>query len=660
MLSFSPWFTAFPAGHPHAAATSPAVAVSVQNWASTSSYGQAVELTATVAGATTGSVEFFDGTTQLSTAVNVSGRGIANYVTSTLAVGTHAITAQYFASGAAVASATSTAVPETVNAASIIPVSLRGGAMLTIDITQALNSTAGTLTESGAGVTYVDSARNINLTSTSITSVLFSSNGYQAEITAAGNNVTTDSSGNTVTTPVNFTLIVSSGSGQGYSLPSANISITGSGISYRRSGTVSSGSISVNATTASITSILPSTSDGGGPSGRQGGWGGGGGPGCGRGGWGGGGGPGGGQGGWGDGGQGSGGSGSTGTGSGSGGSGSTGTGSTGTGSTGTGSTGTGSTGTGSTGTGSTGTGSTGTGSGGSGSGRSSSTTTTSSNWSGYAAETNLNGAASGSVTAVNGTWKVPTATANGSTSTAYSSVWVGIDGYSSSSVEQIGTDSDIVNGQAQYYVWYEMYPSASENVTGMTISAGDTINASVTYLTSGAHAGQFQLTITDASKTNDTFTIYQTASSAARSSAEWVVEAPSSTSGVLPLANFGSVTFTNATATINGKTGPIDSSTWQNASINMASGSTVEASTSGLTDSGAASSFTVAHNASSAVTPYSYNTLQTWQHRSTVRQSNVAPIVGSSSGRSLQPAFQYDPDLRARDAIFAMLDEFRA
>jgi hypothetical protein len=92
----------------------------------------------------------------------------------------------------------------------------------------------------------------------------------------------------------------------------------------------------------------------------------------------------------------------------------------------------------------------------------------------------------------------------------------------------------------------------------------------------------------------------------------------------------------------------------------MASGSTVEASTSGLTDSGAASSFTVAHNASSAVTPYSYNTLQTWQHRSTVRQSNVAPIVGSSSGRSLQPAFQYDPDLRARDAIFAMLDEFRA
>ena len=35
------------------------------------------------------------------------------------------------------------------------------------------------------------------------------------------------------------------------------------------------------------------------------------------------------------------------------------------------------------------------------------------------------------MTAVSGTWKQPTVTANGAT-TAYSSVWVGIDGYSSS------------------------------------------------------------------------------------------------------------------------------------------------------------------------------------------------------------------------------------
>ncbi|MGO9107757.1 MAG: G1 family glutamic endopeptidase [Thermoguttaceae bacterium] len=728
-----------------------AVTVALQNWPSTSQYGQSVLMTATVSGATTGTAEFFDGTTELG-AVALSSNGIANFVTNGLPVGTDSITAEYFASGATVASATSTAVPETVNAAStrtvvttsgnplvagtsvsftavvsssglcgttsgqgttpagtvaftvtdeaggtpitgtvtvdangvatftpsttlaagtydvtatftsangdfsasssrvlveqIVaasavgagtvsagtsanPVSLRGGATLTIDSTQALNSTTNTLTETGAGVTYVDSASNINLTSTSITSVVFSSNGYQAEITGTGNNVTTDSSGNTVSTPVTFTLIVSSGSGQGYSLPSASISITGTGISYQRSAPVRSGSISVDATTAGTTSILPSTSGGdgdgqGGGGGRgQGGWGNGGGPGGGQGGWGGGG-PGGGQGGW-----------SGGGGGGQGGSGS-----------------------GSTGTGSTGTGSTGTGSGGSGSGGSGSTTTstTSSNWSGYAAETNLNNAASGSVTAVSGTWKVPTVTSSSSTTTAYSSVWVGIDGYSSSSVEQIGTDSDVVNGQAQYYVWYEMYPSASMNVTSMTISAGDTINASVTYVTSGTHAGQFELTITDASKTNDTFTIYETASSAARSSAEWVVEAPSSSSGVLPLADFGSVTITNATATIDGKTGAIDSSTWQDTSIDMVSSrSSFEASTSGLTDSGGSSSFTVTDTASSSA---DLQSTRRSSIRSTVRQTNVAASVVPSVG-AVTSAYQDDVGLRARDAFFASLGTLR-
>ena len=78
--------------------------------------------------------------------------------------------------------------------------------------------------------------------------------------------------------------------------------------------------------------------------------------------------------------------------------------------------------------------------------------TTSTNWSGYA----VSGAAD-SVSKVAGTWTVPTV----STSTnGYSAVWVGIDGYSSSSVEQIGTGKEVYGGKASYYAWYEMYPSA--------------------------------------------------------------------------------------------------------------------------------------------------------------------------------------------------------
>ena len=219
--------------------------------------------------------------------------------------------------------------------------------------------------------------------------------------------------------------------------------------------------------------------------------------------------------------------------------------------------------------------------------------TTSSNWSGYAAETNLNNATSGSVTAVSGTWKVP----NGHGQQQQHRLFFGL-----------GRDRrlQLVFGRADRHRLGHRQRAGRVLRVVRNVSVGlDERNQHDDFrrrhdqrlgdlLTSGTHAGQFQLTITDASKTNDTFTIYETASSVARSSAEWVVEAPSSSSGVLPLANFGSVTFTNATATINGKTGAIDSSTWQDASIDMVSyGSAVEASTSGLTDSGGTSSFTV-------------------------------------------------------------------
>ena len=46
----------------------------------------------------------------------------------------------------------------------------------------------------------------------------------------------------------------------------------------------------------------------------------------------------------------------------------------------------------------------------------------------------------GTFTDVKGSWTQPTATCTNKT--AYSSFWVGLDGYNSNSVEQIGTDSD--------------------------------------------------------------------------------------------------------------------------------------------------------------------------------------------------------------------------
>src|SRR5690348_12679669 len=58
----------------------------------------------------------------------------------------------------------------------------------------------------------------------------------------------------------------------------------------------------------------------------------------------------------------------------------------------------------------------------------------STNWSGYAAQTNLTSPLSNAVTDVKGSWTVPTLSCTGTNT--YSSVWVGIDGYSDNTVEQ--------------------------------------------------------------------------------------------------------------------------------------------------------------------------------------------------------------------------------
>jgi hypothetical protein len=207
-----------------------------------------------------------------------------------------------------------------------------------------------------------------------------------------------------------------------------------------------------------------------------------------------------------------------------------------------------------------------------------STTVVSTNWSGYAVQ-------AANVTAVRGSWVVPTVTGTG---TSFSAAWVGIDGFNSSSVEQIGTDSDIVNGHPTYYAWFEMYPSLPVNLS-LSINPGDTIAASVYYSSSN-----FTLNITDGAQS---FSKTLSDPSAKRSSAEWVQEAPSSSSGVLPLANFGTIKFSNAQTTVGTTTGPIDNPPWLSGTtaINMVNSRTgaTQASTSGLSDSGASSSFTV-------------------------------------------------------------------
>jgi len=138
----------------------------------------------------------------------------------------------------------------------------------------------------------------------------------------------------------------------------------------------------------------------------------------------------------------------------------------------------------------------------------------STNWSGYAVT-----GATGSITIAQGSWIVPPVTCS-SGEKSYSAYWVGIDGFTSTTVEQTGTDSDCAHGVPAYYAWYEFYPKASKDISKITVHAGDKIGALVSYAN-----GKFKVSIEDFT-TGKAFSTTGTVSAAARSSAEFIVEAP--------------------------------------------------------------------------------------------------------------------------------------
>jgi hypothetical protein len=169
----------------------------------------------------------------------------------------------------------------------------------------------------------------------------------------------------------------------------------------------------------------------------------------------------------------------------------------------------------------------------------------SSNWSGYADT-------STTFSTVSASWTEPSVTCSGR-STQLAAFWVGIDGYSSDSVEQDGTLAECYEGSLYQYTWWEMYPTNDIQVVGSTLGAGDSISASV--VRTGT---SYTLKVTDSTHTADSFSTTQTCSSCANSSAEWIAEAPSGSSGVYPLAHFN--TWTASKATVN-STGVISSYT---------------------------------------------------------------------------------------------------
>jgi hypothetical protein len=190
----------------------------------------------------------------------------------------------------------------------------------------------------------------------------------------------------------------------------------------------------------------------------------------------------------------------------------------------------------------------------------------SANWAGYAAH--------GSrvhFRSVSGSWTQPKVSCTAG-QPAYSSLWVGLGGYSISSraLEQIGTEADCsASGRIVSSAWYELVPAPSRAIA-LTVAPGDRIHAEAS-----VSGREVTLQLSDLTR-HRTFRRTVRASPLDTTSAEWILEAPSlcstaSDCQTLPLADFGSAAFTAASAvTTTGERGTVSSRRWTTTRISLA------------------------------------------------------------------------------------------
>jgi hypothetical protein len=197
------------------------------------------------------------------------------------------------------------------------------------------------------------------------------------------------------------------------------------------------------------------------------------------------------------------------------------------------------------------------------------------NWAGYADVSSTHG----HFTRVSGAWTVPSVTCTAED--RITSDWVGLDGFSSSTVEQDGTVSQCFEGRAVYYSWYEMYPAGTIAV-GTTVAAGDKIKASVS-----RSGSAYTLALTDSTRGANSFTKHATCATTTcpDTSAEWIAERPAYSIGIAPEAQFATVPFSAASETAAGRTSTISGYSGTNYDITSidATGTYDIASVSGLT-----------------------------------------------------------------------------
>ena len=217
--------------------------------------------------------------------------------------------------------------------------------------------------------------------------------------------------------------------------------------------------------------------------------------------------------------------------------------------------------------------------------RSASQQFTSRNWDGYITYVSSHGTDFKSVKA---TWVQPKVTCE--VANAWTVFWVGLDGWWNGTVEQGGSEAycPTKGGAPSYALWWEMFPTNSIQ-TVLTIGAGDTITASVTYASA---TSKFTIVVNDVTS-GHSFTRHEVCGSGLvcdRSSADVITEdVGHSGGGFFPLAKYGTMGYTSAGATDTAnRAGSISGTHWLNAAVTEKSGAITYATVSALSAGGTA------------------------------------------------------------------------
>lgn len=157
------------------------------------------------------------------------------------------------------------------------------------------------------------------------------------------------------------------------------------------------------------------------------------------------------------------------------------------------------------------------------------------------------------VTGVNASWLVPSV--NVSVEDTFAAVWIGVGGQLDNTLIQAGTEQDSINGVATYSAWYELLPDHSVTISSINVRPEDEIKASIHLVDSLTNSWSVEIVdVTSNQRFQKEFSY-----GSSRLSADCIVERPNVNNVLSKLADFGSVTFTGASVTLNATIGQISS-----------------------------------------------------------------------------------------------------